>query len=98
VLLVSFLESWLLKFCQVILVLDDDLLYCAVERDRRAMLANGKVCFRTCFKEARLPLSWLTKLARLPYAENTEPSSFSSAVDHWLLCECLNAIGSHSIL
>jgi hypothetical protein len=80
------------------LVADDDLLYCPAERDRHAMLENGKVCFRTCFKEARLPLSWVVKLARLSYAGNSEPSSFSTAIDHWLLCECLNAIGSHSIL
>lgn len=79
-------------------MLDDDLLYCATERDRHAMLANGKICFRTCFKEARLPLSWLIRLAHFPYAEDAEPPSFLAAVEHWLLCECLNAIGSHSIL
>ena len=80
------------------LVPDDDHLYCQAERDRPAMLASGKICFRTCLKEARLPLSWLVKLAGHQYSGDAEPSSFHAAVHHWLLCECLNAIGSHSIL
>ncbi|KAF8218922.1 hypothetical protein L208DRAFT_1345548, partial [Tricholoma matsutake] len=57
-----------------------------------------KICFRTCLKEARLPLSWLVKLAHHRYSGDVEPSSFHAAVHHWLLCKCINAIGSHSIL
>lgn len=83
---------------QITLVPNNNPLYCSTECDRPAMLANGKICFKTCLKEARVPLSWLVKLAGIPYSTNMEPSSFSAAVHHWLLCECLNAIGSHSIL
>ncbi|KAF8240018.1 hypothetical protein L208DRAFT_1556606 [Tricholoma matsutake] len=77
----------------IMLVSDDDYLYCLGERDQPTMLVNRKICFRTCLKEARLLLSWLVKLAR-----DVEPSSFHAAVHHWLLCKCINVIGSHSIL
>ncbi|KAF8220309.1 hypothetical protein L208DRAFT_1334555, partial [Tricholoma matsutake] len=82
----------------ITLVPNNNPLYCSTECDRPAMLANGKICFKTCLKEARVPLSWLVKLAGISYSTNMEPSSFSAAVHHWLLCECLNEIGSHSIL
>ncbi|KAF8230858.1 hypothetical protein L208DRAFT_1473398, partial [Tricholoma matsutake] len=82
----------------IMLISNYDYLYCLGERDRPTMLENGKICFRTCLKEARLPLSWLVKLACHRYSGDVEPSSFHAAVHHWLLCECINAIGSHSIL
>lgn len=62
------------------------------------MLAEGKVAFKTCFKQAYFPASWLAKLARAEYDGISEPRSFQEAADYWFLVEILNAIGSHTVL
>ena len=63
------------------------------------LAAQGKICFRTCFQRALLPVSYVLGLASVTYpAPGGEPRTFREAVDHWLLCEFLCAIGSHSML
>jgi hypothetical protein len=62
------------------------------------MMNEGKICFKTCFSQVKVPMPYIEKLARATYALDIEPTSFQAAFDHWLLCEFLNAIGTHSIL
>ena len=63
------------------------------------LASQGKIAFRTCFQRAFLPLSYVLTLASVAYpAAGGEPKSFRDAVDHWLLIECLSAIGSHSMI
>ncbi|KAF8882082.1 hypothetical protein BD779DRAFT_1473054 [Infundibulicybe gibba] len=74
---------------------DDDDHY-ALPATRHIMLREGKISFRTCFRQARIPLSYIVHLSRVSSPARS-PNQFRTAVDHWLLCETLNAIGSHSI-
>ena len=61
--------------------------------------AQGKICFRTCFQKALLPVCYVLGLASAMYpAPGGELRTFREAVDHWLFCEFLSAIGSHSML
>lgn len=62
------------------------------------MALEGKISFRTCYRQARAPASYLAKLANRRYSPNHEPHSFHDAVHHWLLCETLNAIGYHTMI
>lgn len=55
---------------------------------------EGKLCFRTCAKEVRIPVPYLQKIG----AAATDAESFQKAFDHWMLLEILNGIGGHSIL
>ncbi|KAF8883865.1 hypothetical protein BD779DRAFT_1472363 [Infundibulicybe gibba] len=73
---------------------DDDDRY-ALPATRQVMLREGKISFKTCFRQARIPLSYIVHLARVSSPAHS-PNQFRTAVDHWLLCETLNAIGSHS--
>jgi hypothetical protein len=61
------------------------------------MAHNGKIGFRTCTQTVLIPTSYIIRLASTLYSASTEPHSFSDAIDHWLLCEILNAIGNHTI-
>jgi hypothetical protein len=79
-------------------VTDDDSVYAPGRIVHAPMLLEGKISFRTCFKDARVPLSWLLKLASQEYGADKEPHSLMDAVHHWLLCKCLNVIGGHSRL
>ncbi|KAK7445421.1 hypothetical protein VKT23_014838 [Stygiomarasmius scandens] len=64
-------------------------------RLRRAMLDEGKICFRTCAAVVRIPASYLEKLVR----ECTSASiPILPRIHHWLLSECLNAVGKHSMI
>ena len=63
------------------------------------LAAQGKISFRTCFQKALLPLSYVLTLASAAYPDpGGEPKTFRDAVDHWLFCEILSAIGSHSMM
>lgn len=62
------------------------------------MLREGRIAFKTCFKYAYFPASYLGTLAKAEYAGDLEPLSFYDAVDYWFLTEILNAIGSHTML
>jgi hypothetical protein len=69
------------------------------ERIRAVMAQQGKICFRTCVQRVIIPASYVIKLANTAYtADGAEPSSFRTALDHWLLCEVLDAIGNHTIV
>ena len=66
---------------------------------RDAMLAEGKIAFKTCSRHVRIPASYFARLSQISYEDRSEePKSLEDAVHHWLLCETLNAIGQHSIL
>ncbi len=62
------------------------------------MVSQGKISFRTCMREARLPGSYILKLARAVYPSSTEPHTFQEAFEHWFLCEIITAIGGHTML
>jgi hypothetical protein len=64
---------------------------------RAAMIREGKINFKTCFSKALIPASYFIYLARQSSSDTSGPSTFRDAVDHWLLCEILNAIGNHTM-
>lgn len=87
-----------LRRWQVYLVGDQDNLY-ALPSYREVMLAEGKICFKTCSRQVRIPASYFARLSETAYeGRSNEPKSIEEAVHHWLLCEILNGIGQHSIL
>ena len=64
------------------------------------MIGHGKLCFKTCSKQLKVPAPFLCFLASQLYP-TLEPNPFHSlqnAFDHWFLMELLSGIGSHSIL
>ncbi|KAK7466145.1 hypothetical protein VKT23_004870 [Stygiomarasmius scandens] len=63
-------------------------------RLRRAMLAEGKISFRTCAAVVRIPASYLENLVKECKSAGVP---ILPRVYHWLLSECLNAIGKHSM-
>lgn len=82
---------------QVFLCDDNDNSY-AESSSRQAMMQEGKISFRTCFGEARVPASYLVRLGEKEYQAESEPASLKAALHHWLLVECINAIGGHSMM
>jgi hypothetical protein len=85
---------------QVRLVADNDPSY-GNDQNRTAMIRQGKISFRTCFQTVLIPASYVLVLAGKHYsasATGSEPTSFRDAFDHWMLCETLNAIASHTIM
>ncbi|KAK6987955.1 hypothetical protein R3P38DRAFT_2574134, partial [Favolaschia claudopus] len=78
--------------------------YEAVPSRRAALMALGKISFRTCFRTARIPVSYLNHLASQSYpakdkdGNETEPFTLQQAIDHWLLVEILGGIGDHSMV
>ncbi|KAF8222466.1 hypothetical protein L208DRAFT_1322580, partial [Tricholoma matsutake] len=88
----------IMNIVQVVLVDDDGLAYGLDPEVRSVMIAEGTISFKTCLREARVPISYLMRLHNLDSSPNREAHTFQEAVDHWLLCECLGAVGSHSIL
>jgi len=87
------------QYIQITVSRDDDPLY-ADARNRDVMLAEGKICFRTCLKAVRIPASYIVKLASLSYPPSSpnKPQDFITALYHWLFIETLAAIGGHSLL
>jgi hypothetical protein len=83
---------------QILFVNDEGLTYGLDPEVRSAMIAEGTICFKTCLREARIPISYLKCLLNLDSSPNQEAHSFQEAIDHWLLCQCLGALGSHSTL
>ncbi|TDL14092.1 hypothetical protein BD410DRAFT_846356 [Rickenella mellea] len=51
---------------------------------RRLMISQGKFSFRTCFRRACIPSSFIINLAAATYSDESEPRSFRDAFDHWL--------------
>ena len=88
----------LLKFFQVQFVNHEDISY-VLASIAQVMASEGKISYGTCFQITMLPITYVLKLARAHYPDPSgEPGSFVEAVYHWLLCEILNAIGSHTIV
>jgi hypothetical protein len=87
-----------MNIVQIVLVNDEGLAYGLDPEVRSAMIAEGMISFKTCLQEARVPISYLTCLHNLDSSPNREACTFQEAVDHWLLCKCLGAVGSHLIL
>jgi hypothetical protein len=67
------------------------------ERHRVVMIPQGKFSFRTCFRQAFIPASYLLNLTRQSYSGDSEPKTLQDAVNHWLLIEILGAIGGHTV-
>ena len=62
------------------------------------MASKGKFSYATCFQSVYIPISYVLRLAKATYPDPSgEPESFVEAVQHWILCEILNAIGAHMI-
>jgi len=80
----------------------DDVEYLPIGTDngRQAMAAEGKIVFKTCVKQANIPITFLKRLVNQSYpTSGTKPFlSFEQAFDHWLLCELISSIGNHTIL
>lgn len=82
----------------------NDLNYHAESHQRQAYMAEGSISFRSCYRVARIPLVYIAELTSRNYpavddnGNPTEPYTLQQAIDHWLLVEICNGIGSHSIL
>ena len=87
-----------MNIVQVVLVDDNGLAYGLDPEVWSVMIAEGTISFKTCLWKARIPIFYLMHLCNLDSSPNREACTFQEAVDHWLLCECLGAVGSHSIL
>lgn len=62
------------------------------------MASEGKILYASCFQTVWIPISYVLKLVEARYPDPSgEPRTFIEAVHHWLLCEVLNAVGSHTI-
>ncbi|EPQ49961.1 hypothetical protein GLOTRDRAFT_123678 [Gloeophyllum trabeum ATCC 11539] len=81
---------------KISVVTDDDVNYAQGNQDW--MAREGKISFRTCFRQVRMPASYIIQLATAVYDGTTEPRDFMSAIEDWLLTETLNAIGGHSFM
>ncbi|KAJ7026563.1 hypothetical protein C8F04DRAFT_1045551 [Mycena alexandri] len=77
--------------------------YHASPAKRSECMAMGKIAFRTCFRTARIPASYLVQLCSKTYpakdeqGNDKEPFSVQQAIEHWLLVEFLGGIGHHTI-
>jgi len=61
------------------------------------MLREGRISFQTCFSKVLIPATHIINIAAESSSSGADQTSFFHAVDHWLLCEVLNAIGSHTV-
>ena len=62
------------------------------------MASDGKVSYEMCFQTVWISISYILKLAEASYPDPSgKPRKFLEAVHHWLLCEVLNTVGSHTI-
>ena len=79
---------------------DEDREYAACPSERQALIKEGTICFKTCMRLAKIPISYLRSLAAATYpsSNDVELLTFYHAFDHWLLIQLLNAIGGHTII
>lgn len=63
-----------------------------------AMMGQGKICFKTCLKQVRIPVPFLVSLSASHPVCGPDAVTFQAAFDDWMLVETLNSIGGHSIL
>jgi hypothetical protein len=85
-----------LIFCFQVRFVDDDDTFYGSSDIRAAMIAEGRISFKTCFCKALIPASYVIRLAKRS-REAGDLSVFRRAIHHWLLCETLNAIGNHTV-
>ncbi|KAJ7160827.1 hypothetical protein C8R46DRAFT_1223166 [Mycena filopes] len=70
---------------------------------RSQYMSAGKIAFRTCFRSARIPVSYLLKLSSASYpaqdeaGNDIEPFTLEQAIHHWLLMEILGGVGDHTM-
>lgn len=94
------LHSFLLLICSIkITFIDDGDPAYGTRGSREAMIREGKINFKTCYSKVLIPASYFVRLA---FAQRSAcnvsgPTNFCDAVDSWLLCEVLNAIGNHTM-
>jgi hypothetical protein len=62
---------------------------------RAGMIESGKINFRTCFSKTLIPATFIIGIAS--HFSSSGSTDFQNAIDHWLLCEVLNAIGNHTV-
>ncbi|KAF7367181.1 hypothetical protein MSAN_00978000 [Mycena sanguinolenta] len=83
---------------------DQDTVYHSNPTVRAALMKMGTVSFRSCFREARIPVLHLIDLCSQSYPARdvagnpTEPHTLKQAIESWLLIEILGNIGNHTIL
>ncbi|KZT32685.1 hypothetical protein SISSUDRAFT_1066746 [Sistotremastrum suecicum HHB10207 ss-3] len=70
----------------------------ATAADMVAMARAGKWAFHTCTSFAQFPTDHLEVLMDADYDGVTEPKDLRQAIDHWLFCEFVGAIGGVSIM
>ncbi|KAH9950526.1 hypothetical protein B0H21DRAFT_686429, partial [Amylocystis lapponica] len=75
---------------------NDNPQYCENADLRDIMIGEGKLSFHTCYRTVLIPLSYIADISEKSISEDN--GQFHRAVSHWLLCEILGAIGSHTIL
>ncbi|KAJ6449939.1 hypothetical protein C8R45DRAFT_1128395 [Mycena sanguinolenta] len=69
-----------------------------------AFMKQGLICFRTCFRIARIPVIHLADICSQSYPARDvegnaiEPFTLKAAIDNWLLLQILTGIGRHSVL
>lgn len=85
---------------QINIVDEGDELYAGNHCSNEILMMQGVICFKTCAHNVRLPGPYIARLAggQYPPLEGNEPQDFTQAFDHWLLCQILTAIGSHTII
>ncbi|KAH9918518.1 hypothetical protein B0H21DRAFT_827558 [Amylocystis lapponica] len=75
---------------------NDNPQYCENANLRDIMIGEGKLSFHTCYRTVLIPLSYIADISEKSISEDN--GQFHCAVSHWLLCEILGVIGSHTIL
>ncbi len=79
---------------------DDDREYTASPSERQELIKEGTICFKTCMRLAKIPVSYIQALAGATYPSSNDPEilTFYHAFDHWFIIQLLNAIGGHTII
>ncbi|KAH9929367.1 uncharacterized protein B0H18DRAFT_953554 [Fomitopsis serialis] len=81
---------------------DTDSQYYCSNAIRQHCIDEGRISWRTCFREAAIPASYFHRLAELSYGPDTAaagmPGSLRAAIQNWLLLEILGSIGGHTFL
>jgi hypothetical protein len=75
---------------------DTDPMYASDAQTHQIMSTVSKISFCTCLRSVYLPGSYIMGLAQAPYptvSASGEPQTFTTAFNHWFLCEILAAIG-----
>ncbi|TFY67952.1 hypothetical protein EVJ58_g1313 [Rhodofomes roseus] len=85
---------------KVLIVGDDDGAYYCHHSIRERSIAEGKISWRTCLRQAAIPASYFHRLALQDYssAGPDEPTSLWDSIDNWLLVETLSTIGGHGFI